>query len=77
IIGSVGVILGPAFNFAELIDSLGIKAKLITEGKSKAILPSWTPWSPNEGEELIPIAKQSYDVFLDIVTQARKNLSRE
>jgi protease IV len=77
LIGSVGVILGPVFNFSKLMDKVGIEAKTITEGKSKEILPFWKPWEPDAGEELVPIAKQTYDVFVKYVTEARKDLSEE
>ena len=76
-IGSVGVILGPVFNFSKLMEKVGVEAKTITEGKSKEILPFWKAWDADSGSELVPIAKQTYDVFVDTVIKARKGLSRD
>lgn len=77
IIGSVGVVMGPIFNYSGLMEKLGIEAKTISEGKSKVTLPFWKPWTPEDGQDLVPIAQQAYKVFLNVVTQARKGMDRE
>ena len=77
IIGSVGVILGPAFNFSGLMDRYGVQAMTITEGKDKDMLSPYRPWKPDEGASLRTITADLYERFVSIVTTARPHLDRD
>lgn len=77
VIGSVGVILGPTFNFSEVMDKIGIKSMTIKQGKDKDMLNPFRPWVPGEDESLVNITKALYERFVDIVTSSRKGLNKE
>lgn len=77
VIGSVGVILGPAFNFSGLMDRYGVQAKTITQGKDKDMLSPYRPWVPGEDDSLRAITADLYERFVSIVTTARPHLSKE
>jgi protease-4 len=77
IIGSVGVILGPVFNFHQLMENWGIQTKTISKGKDKAMLNPFTVWKPNEDASLHAITEYLYTQFVDIVLAARPQMNRE
>lgn len=77
IIGSVGVKMGPVFNVSDLIQRIGISSLTITEGIGKDALNSFRPWKEDEAASFQTIAATSYETFLDVVTQGRKQLSRD
>lgn len=77
VIGSVGVILGPTFNFYDAMGKIGVKANTITQGKDKDMLNPFRPWAPGEEASLVNITKSLYENFVDIVTSARKNLNKQ
>ena len=77
IIGSVGVRMGPLFNFKDLITKVGIDALTITQGKDKDSFNPFRKWNVDEGEDIKALIKESYQSFVEIVTTARKNLSKE
>ena len=77
IIGSIGTLIGPNFNYATLMSRLGIKAKTISEGKDKQMLPAFTPWVEGSDQSLVDIAKYSYNHFVDIMVNAHPRLDRE
>jgi signal peptide peptidase SppA len=77
IIGSVGVILGPNFNFSGLMQQHGVQALTLTEGKDKDTLNPFRPWTPNEGADLKTITAALYQRFVDDVVAARPLLSKE
>lgn len=77
VIGSVGVILGPAFNFSGVMDKVGVQALTITQGLDKDMLSPWRPWKPDEDASLKAITASLYDIFIDVVTAARPKLSKE
>lgn len=77
IIGSVGVILGPVFNFNKLMENWGIQTKTISKGKDKAMLNPFTVWKPNEDASLHAITEYLYSEFINIVLAARPMMSRE
>jgi len=82
IVGSVGVILGPQFNFANFMDRYGVKAKIISEGINKAPFLPFIKWP--EGEEakkaeqpIRDLTAFYYQRFVSIVTKARPMLSEK
>jgi signal peptide peptidase SppA len=76
-IGSVGVIMGPAFNFSGLMTKYGVEALTLTEGKDKDMLNPFRPWQPNEGVSIKNVMAATYEQFVTVVARARPNLSRE
>lgn len=77
IIGSVGVRLGPAFNFSNAMDKWGIQALTLTEGKNKDTLNPFRPWKEGEDESLKTILAAEYEIFVDVVTAARPKLDKD
>ncbi len=76
VIGSVGVILGPTFNFSGLMDQHGIQSLTITQGKDKDMLNPFRPWVPGEDASLRNITADLYHRFVSIVTAARPQLDK-
>lgn len=76
VIGSIGVILGPTFNFSGLMERYGVSSLTITQGKDKDMLNPFRPWKPGEDASLQNITKDLYERFVDIVTGARPNLNK-
>lgn len=77
IIGSVGVILGPIFNFSQAMDKIGLQARTLTEGKDKDMLNPFRPWVAGEDQSLVNVTRSLYMQFVDIVVSARKGLSKD
>lgn len=77
IIGSVGVILGPIFNFYGLMEKWGIKATTISTGMDKDILNPFAPMKPGEDTSFYKISEHLYNLFVDIVVAARPRLDKE
>ncbi len=76
-IGSVGVIMGPLFNFSTLMEKIGIQSKVLSRGKDKAVLNPFIPWVPGADDSIIEIIANDYKVFVDIVTKARPRLNKQ
>jgi len=76
IIGSVGVILGPHFNFSGLMEKYGVESLTITQGLDKDELNPFRPWKPDEGHGFRVITASLYERFVDIVTAARPLLDK-
>ena len=77
IIGSVGVRMGPNFNFADAMTKYGVAALTLTQGKDKDSLNPFRPWTPDEGAPLQPIMAALYDRFVSIVAAARPMLTKD
>jgi len=77
IIGSVGVIMGPAFNYVGLMQKLGVEARTLTKGKDKQMFPAFEPWDPPQDESLRAIIAAQYKQFVDIVVKDRTRLTKE
>ena len=76
-IGSIGVILGPNFNFAELMEKYGVKQLTITKGKNKDMLNPYREWKPGEDQSIRNLTDYNYNLFVDLVTKARPHLNRD
>lgn len=76
IVGSIGVLMGPFFNFSETMAKWGIGSLTITEGKDKDMLNSFRPWRPDEASSLVSIGEASYQRFTTIFTTGRKNIDK-
>lgn len=76
IIGSVGVVIGPFFNFYEALGKIGVSSKTITEGLDKDMMSPFRPWKADEDASLKAVTAYFYQQFVDIVTSARKNMDK-
>jgi len=76
IIGSVGVLMGPSFNIAGLMEKYGVKQLTITKGIDKDMLSPYREWEPGEDQSLRDIVDYDYNLFVNLVTSARPRLSR-
>lgn len=77
LIGSVGVLTGPFMNVSQLLEKFGVSSLTLTAGKGKDDLNPLRAWAPGEEKPLKEIVDYYYNYFLDVVTKARPNLSRE
>lgn len=77
ITGSVGVIMGPAFNVSKLMEKVGIEAATLTAGEGKDELNPFRPWRPDEEETIQNVVDAGYQCFVDIVAKARPKLTKE
>lgn len=71
VIGSVGVIIGPAFNVSALMERYGVQALTITEGKDKDMLSPFRPWRAGEDRSLRAVTADMYERFVSLVVEAR------
>lgn len=77
VIGSIGVLLGPNFNFSGTMEKIGVESLTITQGKDKDALNPFRPWVPGEDQSIRDITAALYDRFVSIVSEARPMLTRE
>ncbi len=77
IIGSIGVIMGPSFNFSGAMEKYGIQAVTITQGKDKDALNPFRPWVAGEDESIRTITAELYDQFVNYVVKARPTLDKQ
>lgn len=77
VIGSVGVRMGPVFNFSSGMEKIGVSSLTLTEGKDKDALNPFRPWKSGEDDALKAVIADEYEHFVDVVTTNRKNLSKE
>jgi len=77
VIGSVGVILGPTFNFSGLMERYGVQSLTLTQGKDKDMLNPFRPWTPGEDASLRNVTSVLYGEFVDTVVAARPHIDRE
>jgi len=77
VLGSVGVIMGTGFNFSALMERVGVQSKTLFCGKNKDELNPFRPWTPEEGSNIQHTINSFYDKFVGIVTENRKEISKE
>jgi len=77
VIGSVGVILGPHFNVTQAMETIGVQALTLTEGKDKDMLNPFRPWKPGEDLSLRNVMEGLYIQFVNVVTTDRQSLNRD
>lgn len=70
IVGSIGVIMESA-NIEELMDILGIKTQIVKQGKFKEAGTPTREWTPEERAELETLTKDTYELFINDVANAR------
>jgi ClpP class serine protease len=76
-VGSVGIILGPAFNFSQTMDKIGVQSLTLTEGKDKDMLNPFRPWKEGEYDSLKTVLSSLYDRFVDVVVTGRPRIDKE
>lgn len=76
VIGSVGVIVGPFFNFVDAMGKIGVQAKTITDGLNKDMMSPFRTWKPDEDASLQALTSYYYQRFVDIVSTGRPNMDR-
>ncbi len=77
LIGSVGVIMSSALNFSQLMDKIGVQSLTLYEGKGKDNLNPLRPWVKGEEDNIKDAIDYFYQLFVNIVTQNRPNLSKQ
>ncbi len=70
-VGSIGVIMQGS-NFAELAQKIGISEQTVKAGKYKEVGTASRQWEPYEKAELEKVINDTYDLFVNDVSQARK-----
>lgn len=76
LIGSVGVLSPAFFNFTELMEKVGVDAKVLSAGKGKDALNPLRPWKEGEADSLKAIIDSYYNQFVDIVVENRPDIKR-
>lgn len=69
-IGSIGVIMESA-DISKLMDTIGIKTQIVKEGLYKEAGTPTREWTPQEREELERLTKDTYQLFVSDVANAR------
>lgn len=74
IVGSVGVLFGPQFNFWQLMQKHGINSVTLTKGVDKVKFPMFEKMPDKEKpyEDLVAIIDDLYDQFVSLVVAARE-----
>ena len=76
VVGSVGVVMGPAFNFSQAMEKVGVQALTLSEGKDKDSLNPFRPWQQGEDESFRVILSHVYNRFVNVVTEARPRIDK-
>ncbi|MCB1081578.1 MAG: S49 family peptidase [Chlamydiia bacterium] len=76
IIGSVGVLMGPNFNVAGLMEKYGVKQLTITKGKDKDMLSPFREWKPGEDQSIRDIVDYDYNLFVNLVAEERPRMNK-
>lgn len=77
IVGSVGVVGPPIFNFTDLMGKIGVISKTLIAGKGKDELNPFRPWKPDEGNNYQIVIDAFYNIFVDIVASNRNRIDKE
>jgi len=70
IVGSIGVIMESA-NVEELMHTIGVKTQIVKQGTYKEAGTPTREWTPEERAELETLTKDTYDLFVSDVAEAR------
>lgn len=77
VIGSIGIIMGPAFNVSGTMAMYGVTSLTLTEGKDKDMLNPFRPYVAGEDQCLRSITKTLYERFVNIMVTHRPAINRE
>ena len=70
IVGSIGVIMESA-DVSELMDTLGVKTQIVKQGTFKEAGTPTRQWTEAERKELETLTKDTYELFVSDVAEAR------
>jgi protease-4 len=70
IVGSIGVIMESA-NVEELMNTIGVKTQIVKQGTYKEAGTPTREWTPEERAELETLTKDTYELFVSDVAEAR------
>lgn len=76
LIGHVGVLM-KFTNISETLEKIGVKTLTLTKGQGKDDMNMTRPWREGEEQHYRYLMDWMYDRFLNIVTTARTNISRD
>lgn len=76
VIGSIGVIIGPFFNFSDAMGKIGIQSQTLTQGLDKDMLSPFRTWKENEDASLKVIIASMYNRFVDLVAANRPRVDK-
>ncbi len=76
LIGSIGVISPPIFNFTKTMDKIGVEALTLSAGIGKDELNSFRSWGPDEGKSYQSIIDSYYNHFVNVMTLNRKTIDK-
>ena len=76
LIGSIGVVIS-GFGFTGLMDKAGIDRRLITAGRNKGFLDSFSPPSPEQQAHAQAMLDEIHRQFIGVVREGRGNRLRE
>ncbi|MCH9614448.1 MAG: putative signal peptide peptidase SppA [Chlamydiia bacterium] len=76
-IGSIGVKLGPIFNFYEAMQKIGVSQQTLTQGKDKDLFNSFDPVDKEKLATLKPIMKYDYERFVNTIVKYRKRVDKD
>lgn len=76
-IGSVGVRVGPSFNFVGAMEKYGVSSLTFTQGKDKDMLNPFRPWGAQEGQSIQNVIQGMYERFVNIVVSSRPKITKE
>lgn len=71
LVGSIGVVTPPIFNFVGLMEKVGVKSVTLSAGKEKDALNPFRPWKEGEEASFKSIINAYYDHFVDVVIENR------
>ncbi len=77
VIGSVGVLLGPTFNFSGAMQNWGVQSLTLTEGKDKDALNPFRPWKEGEDASIRAVVEALYKRFVSVVVAGRPHLDAQ
>lgn len=77
VIGSVGVRVGPFFNFKDLMTKYGVNALTITQGKDKDMLNPYRQWKEDEDVSIKNIVRYEYNRFVDLVVKHKPRMNKD
>lgn len=76
LLGSIGVVSPPFFNFSQLIEKYGVQALTLIAGKGKDDLNPFRPWRKDEAVDIQGLLDFYYQKFIEIVTTSRPQVNK-
>lgn len=76
VIGSIGVVWGPFFNFYDVMMKVGMQARTLTEGIDKDMMNPTRPFREGEDNSMKAVMDYSYQRFVDIIVANRTRVDK-